>query len=82
MTVSSDRGEVSSTSSTRLRGKRVAAVDAADVPTTSVRLDRIGGSASGAKAGAASREVAAAAVDEEKARGCAAASDVEREQQI
>jgi len=68
MTVSSDRGEVSSTLSTRLRGKRVAAVDAADVPTTSVRLDRIGGSASGAKAGAASGEAAAAAeADEEKA---------------
>ncbi|PAN08335.1 hypothetical protein PAHAL_1G405200 [Panicum hallii] len=67
MSVSSDRGEVSSSSSTRLRGKRVAAVDAADVPPkASVCLDRIGGSASGAKAGAASREVAAAA-DEEKA---------------
>jgi len=60
---------VSSTSSTRLRGKRVAAVDAADVPTkASVRLDRIGGSVSGAKAGAASGEAAAAAeADEEKA---------------
>ncbi|CAL4885467.1 unnamed protein product [Urochloa decumbens] len=59
MTVSSDRGEVSSSSSTRLRGKRVAAVDAADV-------DRIGaGGASGAKAGgAASREVAAEAGEE------------------
>ncbi|KAF8779879.1 hypothetical protein HU200_002146 [Digitaria exilis] len=66
MTVSSDRvAEVSSSSSSRLRGKRVAAVDAADVPAKgSVRLDRIGGSGSGAKAGAASREVAA---DEEKA---------------
>ncbi|KAF8729863.1 hypothetical protein HU200_017322 [Digitaria exilis] len=66
-TVSSDRvAEVSSSSSSRLRGKRVAAVDAAaDVPAKgSVRLDRIGGSGSGAKAGAASREVAA---DEEKA---------------
>jgi E3 ubiquitin-protein ligase ATL6/9/15/31/42/55 len=66
MTFSSDRGEVSSSSFTRLRGKRVAAVDAAGVPAKgSVRLDLIGGgSTSGAKAGAASREVAA---DEEKA---------------
>lgn len=65
MTFSSDRGEVSSSSFTRLREKRVAAVDAADVPTKgSVLLDCIGGSASCAKAGAASREVA---VDEEKA---------------
>ncbi|XP_039787426.1 E3 ubiquitin-protein ligase ATL31-like [Panicum virgatum] len=67
MTVSSDRGEVSSTSSTRLRGKRVAAVDAADVPTkASVRLDRIGGSVSGAKAGAASGEAAAKAAEADK----------------
>ena len=62
-------GPESLSSYTRLRGKRVAAVDAADVPTTSVRLDRIGGSVSGAKAGAASGEAAAAAAeaDEEKA---------------
>ncbi|CAN6246023.1 unnamed protein product [Urochloa humidicola] len=69
MAVGSDTGEVSSSSSTRLRGKRVAAVDAADVPGAkgSVRLDRVGGGASGAKSGgAASREVAAEA-DEEKA---------------
>ncbi|KAJ1281145.1 hypothetical protein BS78_04G285900 [Paspalum vaginatum] len=68
MTVGSDGGaEVSSSSSTRARGKRVAAVDVADVPAKgSVRLDRVGGSTSGAKAGAAGREVAAAA-DEEKA---------------
>ncbi|KAG0534979.1 hypothetical protein BDA96_04G326300 [Sorghum bicolor] len=69
ITVSSELGEVSSSSSTRGRGKRVAAVDAADVPAIgSVRLDRIGGSGgSGAKAGAASREVAAAADEEKKA---------------
>ena len=62
MTISSELGEVSSSSSTRARGKRVAAVDAADVPAKgSVRLDRIGGGGgSGAEAGAASREVAAA----------------------
>ncbi|CAD6249408.1 unnamed protein product [Miscanthus lutarioriparius] len=67
MTVSSELGEVSSSSSTRARGKRVAAVDAAAVPAKgSVRLDRIGGGGSGAKAGAASREVAAAAADKEK----------------
>jgi len=67
MTISSELGEVSSSSSTRARGKRVAAVDAADVPAKgSVRLDRIGGGGSGAKAGAASREVAAAAADKEK----------------
>ncbi|CAN6279923.1 unnamed protein product [Urochloa humidicola] len=66
--VSSERGEeVSSSSSTRMRGKRVAAVDAADVPAKGgVRLDRSGGGASGAKAGAAPSEVAAEA-DEEKA---------------
>ncbi|WVZ73564.1 hypothetical protein U9M48_021853 [Paspalum notatum var. saurae] len=70
MTVASDGGaEVSSSSSTRARGKRVAAVDVADVPAKgSVRLGRVGGSTSGAKAGAAGREVAAAAAaDEEKA---------------
>ncbi|OEL14875.1 E3 ubiquitin-protein ligase ATL31 [Dichanthelium oligosanthes] len=56
-TFSSDRGEVSSSSSTRLRGKRVAAVDADDVPTKgSVRLDIIGGSTSGAKAGVVADE--------------------------
>ncbi|CAM0148271.1 unnamed protein product [Urochloa decumbens] len=60
MTVNSDRGEVSSSSSTRLRGKRVAAVDAADV-------DRIGGGASGANAGGAASRVVAAEEDEEKA---------------
>ncbi|CAO2047419.1 unnamed protein product [Urochloa humidicola] len=82
MTVGSDGAEVSSSSSTRLRGKRVAAVDAADVPAKgSVRLDRVGGGASGAKSGAVSREVAAAEADEEKA-AYAAASDVEREQRI
>jgi E3 ubiquitin-protein ligase ATL6/9/15/31/42/55 len=70
ITVSSaELGEVSSSSSTRARGKRVAAVDAADADALasakgSVRLDRIGG---GGVSGAASRsrEVAAAA-DEEK----------------
>ena len=69
MTISSELGEVSSSSSTRARGKRVAAVDAADVPAKgSVRLDRIGGGGgSGAEAGAASREVAAAADREKKA---------------
>ncbi|XP_062220306.1 E3 ubiquitin-protein ligase ATL31-like [Phragmites australis] len=57
---SSDR-EVSSSSSTRLRGKRVAAVDVADVPT---KGNLIGGSPSGAKAGTVPHEAAA---DEEKA---------------
>ncbi|TVU28587.1 hypothetical protein EJB05_20109, partial [Eragrostis curvula] len=65
-TVSSDGGEVSSTSSSRLRGKRVAAVDVADVPAKgNLRLDRIGCSPSGAKAGTVPHE--AAANDEEKA---------------
>ncbi|GJM86913.1 hypothetical protein PR202_ga02813 [Eleusine coracana subsp. coracana] len=73
VTVSSDGGEVSSTSSSRVRGKRVAAVDAGDgVPAPGkegfvLRLDRIGGGGpSGAKAGTVTHE-AAPEVDEEKA---------------
>jgi E3 ubiquitin-protein ligase ATL6/9/15/31/42/55 len=63
-TVNSDGGEVSSTSSSRARPKRVATVDAADVPDRGgIRLDRIGGSPSGAKAGTVPHEAA----DEEKA---------------
>ncbi|KAL6911524.1 hypothetical protein ACP4OV_000329 [Aristida adscensionis] len=64
-TVSSDGGEASSSSSSRVRGKRVAAVDVADFPDKgSLRHDRTGGSPSGAKAGTVPHEVAA---DEEKA---------------
>jgi E3 ubiquitin-protein ligase ATL6/9/15/31/42/55 len=63
-TVSSDGGEVSSTSSSRARGKRVAAVDADAVPDRGgIRLERIGGRPSGAKAGTVPHEAA----DEEKA---------------
>ncbi|KAL6635162.1 hypothetical protein ACP70R_027833 [Stipagrostis hirtigluma subsp. patula] len=64
-TVSSDGGEVSSSSSTRVRGKRVAAVDVADLPAKgNLRLDRTGCSPSGAKAGTVAHEMAA---DEEEA---------------
>ncbi|CAO2046090.1 unnamed protein product [Urochloa humidicola] len=71
VTVGSDGGEVSSSSLysyARLRGKRVAAVDAAaDVPDEeSVRLDSIGGvGGSGGAGGKASNGVVAAAADEE-----------------
>ncbi|CAN6251831.1 unnamed protein product [Urochloa humidicola] len=71
VTVGSVGGEVSSSSSysyTRLRGKRVAAVDAAaDVPgEESVRLDSIGGvGGSRGTGGKASNGVVAAAADEE-----------------
>jgi E3 ubiquitin-protein ligase ATL6/9/15/31/42/55 len=65
-TVNSDGGEVSFTSSSRVRArvKCVAAVDAVDVPDRGgIRLDHIGGSPSNAKAGTVSHEAA----DEEKA---------------
>ncbi|GJN22346.1 hypothetical protein PR202_gb09901 [Eleusine coracana subsp. coracana] len=71
VTVGSDGGEVSSTSSARVRGKRVAAVDAGDDVSGKggfvLRLDRIGGGGpSGAKSGTVTHE-AAPEVDEEKA---------------